>query len=249
MINIVIISKDFDYSRYLINFLNSKNNNLRVAGLLTELEELYDVSKSTTIDIILINSDSIDYKILEENKMLQFYLKSTIVISNQHLINSKENLDVYAFIEIQNDMETISNIVNKLATTKIIEKSFYSSLTRNNAVVKAIENELKYLNVTISYRGVTYLIDTIYIAYNLENDCNINLETDIYPIIAEKYHKKISNIKSNISYAVNMLYIECEEKKLLEYLGEYSLYKPSPKRIVFAILYNVKNKLNNSIKV
>lgn len=41
-----------------------------------------------------------------------------------------------------------------------------------------------------------------------------------------------------------MLYIECEEEKLLEYLEEYSLRKASPKRIIFAILGNVKKEMH-----
>ena len=32
-----------------------------------------------------------------------------------------------------------------------------------------------------------------------------------------------------------------EEEKLLNYLNEYSVYKPSPKRIILSILDNIKN--------
>lgn len=247
MLNIVIISKDLDYSRYLINLLSTKNNNLRILGVLTEINELFDVIKQTTIDIILINYDCIDYKILKGNKTIQPFLKSTILISKN---NSKNKLNVYAYIKNLKEIETIVSCVNQLATSKIIEKSFYSNHAEKNTLIKAIEAELKYLNVTISYTGVRYLIEAIYIVYTLENYYDFNLEKDVYPIIAQKHHKKISNIKSNITYAVNVLYIECEEEKLLEYLEEYSLRKASPKRIIFAILSNVKKEmLNTNIKI
>ncbi len=107
-------------------------------------------------------------------------------------------------------------------------------------IVGVFTPQLKLLN--------QYLIDAIYILYNIENYYDFNLEKDIYSIIAQKYHKKVSNIKSNITYTVNMLYIECEEKKLLEYLDEYSICKPSPKRIILAVLKNIK-KETNCIKI
>lgn len=247
MLNIVIISKDLDYSRHLINLLSTKNNNLRILGVLTEIDELFDVIKQTTIDIILINYDCIDYKILKDNKTIQPFLKSTILISNNISKDiSKNKLNVYAYIKNPKEIETIVSFVNQLATSKIIEKCFYSNHVEKNTLIKAIEAELKYLNVTISYTGVRYLIEAIYVVYTLENYYDFNLEKDVYPIIAQKHHKKISNIKSNITYAVNVLYMECEEEKLLEYLEEYSLRKASPKRIIFAILGNVKKEMHNT---
>lgn len=154
MLNIVIISKDLDYSRYLINLLSTKNNNLRILGVLTEINELFDVIKQTTIDIILINYDCIDYKILKYNKIIQPFLKSTILISNNI---SKNKLNVYAYIKNPKEIETIVSFVNQLATSKIIEKNFYSNHVEKNTIIKAIEAELKYLNVTTSYTGVRYL--------------------------------------------------------------------------------------------
>ena len=248
MLNYVIISKDFNFSRYLINCLNSKNDNLRMIGLLAGLEELYEIIKITAIDIILINSDCIDYKSLNDNMVIVPYLKSTILISNKIPKKIVDKSNVYAYINKEDDIESIVNIVNKLVYSITIERVYASSSVRKNAIINAIENELKYLNLKVSYTGVKYLIDAIYILYNIENYYDFNLEKDIYSIIAQKYHKKVSNIKSNITYTVNMLYIECEEKKLLEYLDEYSICKPSPKRIILAVLKNIK-KESNCIKI
>ena len=241
MLNIVIICKDLVYSRYLINFLNYENNNLKVLGVLNEIEELFDISKRSVIDIILINSDCIDYEFLKSNKKIQPYLKSTILILNKIW---KNKLNVYAYINNKNDIETLASSINQLATSKIIEKNFYQNSAKKNILIKAIEAELKDLNIALSYTGIKYIIESIYIIYSLEKCYNFNLEKDIYPIIAQKYHKIVSTIKSNITYAVNMMYVECEENKLLEYLKEYSLRKPSPKRIISDILENVKNNTN-----
>lgn len=108
-------------------------------------------------------------------------------------------------------------------------------------VTKIIKNELKYLDVEVSYNGIRYLIETVYILY-FYGDVNSKLERDVYPIIAKKYHTTVGNIKGNIYYAVNMIYIGCDSNKLLEYLEEYSICKISVKKLVIAILKKVNKK-------
>lgn len=110
------------------------------------------------------------------------------------------------------------------------------------SLIKKIEQELIFLNMEVLYNGVRYLIDAVYILYNLENYYDNNLEKDIYPIIAKKYHKTVNNIKSNINYTVNLIYAGCEEEKLLDYLEEYSICKPTPKKIIFSILEKIQRK-------
>lgn len=240
MINVVIIDKSLDYARYLMNFLSSINNNLRILAILTEIEELDNIVLKNGVDIILINDNLADYKILENNKILKTYLKSTIIITDNKKVDIK-NLKVYSIIERTNDFSIIYKVINDCIVSKKNNNYINTELIKENIVIKKIENELKYLNVKIAYKGVKYLIEAIYLLYHFEEYYDCNLEKDIYPLIAKKYCKKASNIKSNINYAVNTLYAECEEEKLLNYLNGYSVYKPSPKRIILSILDSVKN--------
>ena len=87
-----------------------------------------------------------------------------------------------------------------------------------------------------------YLIEAILILYNFDDYYNFVLEKSVYVIIANKYHKTMDNIKSNIEYTISNLYVECEEDKLLEYLKEYSLYRHSAKKVIVAILDRIKDK-------
>ena len=76
--------------------------------------------------------------------------------------------------------------------------------------------------------------------YNWENYYDSNLEKDIYPTIAHKYHKSVNNIKCNIVNSTNAMYFDCEEKRLMGYLNECCTLKPGPKRIIIAILERIK---------
>ena len=220
------------------NYITEDIERLKDA-IFTEIEELIDIVQRNSVDIILIKTNTINYEILKNNKNLQSYLNSTIIIvdSTKDII---KDLNVYSYVENSHDVMTINKIVNDLISLKTINKYLDLKTSKDSILINRIEEELRYLEMKISYRGVKYLIEAICILYNLGECYDCNLEKDIYPIIAKKYHKKISNIKSNINYTVNILYLECKEEKLLNYINEYSLYKQSTKRIIFAILNNIK---------
>ncbi|MFG6319289.1 MAG: hypothetical protein K1W33_05460, partial [Clostridia bacterium] len=110
MINVVIIDKSLDYARYLMNFLSSINNNLRILAILTEIEELDNIVLKNEVDIILINDNMGDYKILANNEILKPYLKSTIIITGNKKVDIK-NLKVYSIIERTNDFSIIYKVI------------------------------------------------------------------------------------------------------------------------------------------
>lgn len=83
------------------------------------------------------------------------------------------------------------------------------------------------------------MIETIYLLYISEDYYDDNLEKDIYPIVAEKYGKTAHNIKCNIINATNMMTLECEEEKIMNYLKFNAPYKPGPKTIIFEILNRI----------
>ena len=110
---------------------------------------------------------------------------------------------------------------------------------------RVIKDELKYLGYNPKYYGTEYLIEAIYILYTNGIDGDDNLKKVVYPIIAKKYNKTIQNIKCNIINSTNMMVYECEENKLLEYLGFFDYYKPGPKKIIEAVLGNLDDKIKN----
>ena len=115
-------------------------------------------------------------------------------------------------------------------------------------VIKAIKDELKYLGYNPKYYGTKYLIDVIYILFKSNDEYyDDNLKKTVYPIIAKKYKRSVLNIKCNIINATDIMVYECEEKKLIQYLGYYEYVKPGPKKIIEAILNKLrKNFPKNS---
>lgn len=112
----------------------------------------------------------------------------------------------------------------------------------NEQLKKDIKHELSYLGYNPNYYGTQYIMEAIYILYmNLDNDSN-NLFKNVYPIIAKKHNKNILNIQCNIINATNSMVCECEEEKLLKYLGYYSFSKPDAKKIIETILNKLQRK-------
>ena len=133
-------------------------------------------------------------------------------------------------------------MINNTYILHLHEKKAELSADDKKIITDKVKKELQYLGLKESYKGVQYLIEAILILYNFDDYYNFVLEKSVYVIIANKYHKTMDNIKSNIEYTISNLYVECEEDKLLEYLKEYSLYRHSAKKVIVAILDRIKDK-------
>lgn len=116
---------------------------------------------------------------------------------------------------------------------KIIKKSEIE-------IKNKIENELKKIEYNFSYKGTEYLVEAIYILYNIKKENlaehEYNFELEIYPIIAEKYNTSVNTVKCNIRNATDKMYYDCDEKILKDYLRDFEFSKPGAKRIAFGVL-------------
>lgn len=227
MLDYVIIDKKLKNAIKLVNFLYEKNEHFRIVAIYDCIEKLLIFLQERDIDLILIKVNHYEYRKLLENNLLKEKCKSIVLISNDNIVNKDSDINKwYGYVIDEENYEDISNIIDEFSRTKIVAR---------------IENELKYLNVRNSYLGVKFLIEAICILYNNNVYKNCHLEKDIYPLIAQKYYKTVNNVKSNINYVVNILYVECEEEKLKKYIEEYNIYKYSPKKIIFSILKRIEN--------
>lgn len=102
-----------------------------------------------------------------------------------------------------------------------------------------IEKELKKLEYNFSYKGTIYLVDAIYVLYNLGNLKDCNLGEEVYPVVAEHFNTVANNIKCNITNSTDKMFYDCEEKVLRAYLKEFSFTKPGPKKIMEAVLKRI----------
>lgn len=112
-------------------------------------------------------------------------------------------------------------------------------MNKNDIEIKnRINKELDFLAFKQFHKGTIYLCETICEIY-IQKNTNINLNA-IYSIIAKKYNTSTNNVKINIFRATLNSYCECEEKKLLEYIGKKIIEKPTNLEIITAILKHIK---------
>lgn len=226
MINILIVEKDFNYSRKIINMLSSKNNEIRFCGITTTITETLEFIKSNTIDIILIGSH-----IMQKTNptYLNNIKNSIIILSNYDEILSNTH---YSFNSISKK-DSISVLNNKINT--IVNQN--KKIPNIDNLKKIIENELIYLHYNPAYKGFNYLVETILILNNLDD---YNLSKHIYPIVAEKFNTIPENVKYNIRNATEAMYYDCPLETLSAYLGFDISNKPGTKNIIFAVENNIR---------
>lgn len=218
MYNILLIDVDLNYVNTVISDLKY-NGNEEFYIFMCDKNNIDDALENNVYDAVLINDDLI----LEYYDKLKIYKGKIILFAKEK--------------------ECIENSSVKIRKVLLNEKN---SSNKENLIKDAINEELKYLGYNPGYYGTQYLIDAIYILYENDKDgkYNYNLNEMVYPILAKKYRKTIQNIKCNIVNSTNIMVCECEEKKLLEYLGYFDYVKPSPKKIIETVINKLNEKYN-----
>ncbi len=215
------------YCNKLIKVIGSSFN-LKFCIISSYYDEIENIVDEFDFNLIFMNRDLID----NFRFILRKYSDITMFINSD-----KEIISNYTYL---NKIDNSDEIVSKI--TKFLNNSMI-----NCDLKLEIKSELRYLGYNPKYYGTKYLLEAIYIL--IENEIynyNGNLEKKIYPIIAKKYGKTVNSIKCNIINATDIMIYECEEEKLLEYLGYYDFSKPGPKKIIESIILKIskKNKIN-----
>lgn len=238
MVNVLIADDNVDYAVNLMNYINDKNENIKVCNIAKDGRETIDIlNNNNSIDIILLDYKMPFYnaeQILYQIKNKERYLHSCIIISGEiELVsNLKENDLIYSIIYKTISMNEIIRRINELFEYKEYIKNL-------NILKNKITKEMLYLGYDISHKGTQYLIKTIQYIINNENGEVNNLERDIYPHIAKEYNETVHNIKCRINRATNSMYCNCNIARMKEYF--YFEYDTKPK--VKTIITTIINKI------
>lgn len=212
MYNILMIENINNKSILILNTLSSEVPEVKIFKITSDFCEISNILKNHLVDFVLLDKNIDNYKYLIDCIKLYSYENRLIIINND-----------------------VSSCVNKI-------KSFiFPSLKNDGTLKQLINTELKNLNFNFSYLGTRYLSDAIYEAYHRCKDFDINLNTDIYPILSKKYNKSINNIKSNIYYSANMMYYDTEANQLGKSIGLNIDFKPKLRDIMVSILQKICN--------
>lgn len=210
MVNALMISNNIHFVEKLLDEFNSKDLNLKLVGVVTTA----NLSKAVN----------------ELNTHIIFLDKS--IIKNC----DKLFLEKYQNILIKLSYKPTSKLINNNNLDKI------NTLIENNDFEKKkskIVKELEYIGYKFNYKGTHYLVDTIMLMHMHQHSMIDNLQTHIYPIIAQKYNKTVYNIKSSINKATECMYYECDVNKLENYFKFNYDTKPTVKQVVFAVINKI----------
>ncbi len=170
MVNILIADDNISFATSLMNYLNEKNNNVRVCYIAKNGKETLEfLNNKKDIDIVLLDLDMpmlTGIQVLENVEDKRKYEESFIIISGKNdlikKILSKEL--IYSIMYKAIDIESIAEKINKLIKNK-------DKLKSQKSIKEQIVQELLYLGYDISYRGTKYLVSVIeYISLN--QNCN-----------------------------------------------------------------------------
>ncbi len=213
MISSVVITKNIKFIKKLLEEMDEREININMRGVITTKEEILKAIKDTKYDIVFL-----DRGICKEYDK-EFFKGS--VNSIVPLIY-KEGLNIL-------------DPKNAKAIKSLIERKDLGN--KKEQIIR----ELEYIGYKFKYKGTHYLAETIMQIYKnkTKNRMVENLQSDIYPIIAQKYNKTIYNIKSSISKATECMYYECDIKKLEKYFRLYDDMKPTVKQVVFAVINKI----------
>lgn len=239
MLNLLIIDKNVNNSKLLLNYISENSCQVRVHSLANNLAEGIKILDTGLIDITLINLDDNISSIITNlhtisSSYFEKYKKSILVLSN-NIENASPDSYIYEYVSSKEDISLIYLKICDIAKNKIAELN-------NSILLNKINEELKYIGYNLSYYGARYLAESIALIYN-NYDSSENLNKNIYPILAKRYNKSVNTIKGDIRSATNSMFYECDETRLKNYFNFYTVSKPKPKLVIYTVL----NKLYNVI--
>lgn len=238
MINVLIADDNVDYAINLMNYINNKNENIKVFNIAKNGKETIEILNcNNNIDVILLdykmpfyNGEQVLDKVLDKSK----YNDSFIIISGEieSVIKLRNNEMIHSIINKNTDINEIVRKINELINYK---ETIKQSKTIKNKIIK----ELLHLGYDISHKGTKYLVETIeYIALNPKQNLE-KLEKDVYPKVALFYNESVHNIKCRINNATNVMYCNCEIEKLKRYFHFDIDAKPKVRTVIDMVINNI----------
>lgn len=232
LINILMANRDLLFIKSFINNMN--DNQSKVLKIATNENETIEYITTTNIDIAILDLELYEYIEFELEKKKEKFIKSIIITSKNSIFRDelKNNPLIYCCIAQNSNVAFLAKKVKEMVRNKEKQNKITNIKTK-------IIKETNYLRYNPIYRGTNYLIECILLIAQSEDDLISNLEKYVYPLIAHKYNKTISNIKCNINQSTTHMYYECDSNRLQRYFNFECDVKPKPKLVMTTILNKV----------
>ena len=211
MFKLIFFNQNLNSVKKLYNNIFGSFKNLQLVGIASNENELKELNKNFSANMIVINSNDISSNhiknLLENFKVKIIFTDKAIISPNKFTIFISKNLE-------------IPDLKRKLS-------NFFAKIDEN-IITKKVYNLLINSNFNFKLNGTTYLLHSIVYSYiNSDKKVVNNLEKNVYPHIAKKFQVSTSNIKWSIIRSINNYY-DTNSLGLIE--------KPTPKTLISEFL-------------
>lgn len=227
MLKVLIICKENQTAKKIINNVLINIDNLRIMGIANSVEEAQElVIKLQPELIISMNSEIVD---LIREKFIA-YRPGIVIISNSKL--SKKNI------------KNVLYISKNLGFLEIAQKiNIFINRTVVCSQKEKIINLLSRLGFTFNLAGTMYLLDAILYTHTYQGSYSFEkLSKDLYSYVADLNNTTADKVKWSIARSINYMYDKHtkESYKIVESFFKIKYpERPTPKSIINLLSNNL----------
>ena len=220
MINVLVLSKQVNVCKKIINNSLNQIDNLKLIGIATKLSEANSIMEEVEPNLIITTELNI-INLLKNNFIT--YSPSIVIISN----NTKIHTDYYNVLILNINLsyfEISKQILNFIKSSIII-----------NFKEKTINTLIK-LKFDFNLSGTLYILESVLYIHSYKGSYSFEkLNRDIYSYVARIYGTNSNRVKWSISRSINYMYNNHtkESYKIIEeFFGTPYPVKPTPKLVI-----------------
>lgn len=211
MVRALVVSSNIKFVQKLLEEIDFYELWIGITEIATNGEETKAAIKYKKYDIIFVDKSNSD---AQNKELFKNYRNGLILLSYK---NNKNLITL-------NNLNNINGLMQMYDMDKVKQKA---------------TKELEYIGYKLHYKGTQYLLDSIMYIYRSQTNKVDNLQSGIYPVIAQKYKKTVRNIKSSISKATEIMYYESDSTKIEKYFMLDEGIRPTVKQVIFTVMNRI----------
>ncbi len=223
MVKVLIMSKQVNVCKEILNKILSQIDGLRIVGIVTKLSEANSIMKEIEPNLIISTELNI-IKLLKSNFLT--YSPSIVVLSKN--TQKYTDYDKLLFLSFDLSYSEMSSRIFNFIKDDII----------SNFKEKTIDTLIK-LKFDFNLSGTIYILESVLYIHTYKGSYLFEkMNRDIYPYIAKIYGTNSNRVKWSISRSINYMYNKHskESYKIVEdYFGTPYPIKPTPKLVISLI--------------
>ncbi len=223
MVKVLIMSKQVNVCKEILNKILSQIDGLRIVGIVTKLSEANSIMKEIEPNLIISTELNI-IKLLKSNFLT--YSPSIVVLSKN--TQKYTDYDKLLFLSFDLSYSEMSSRIFNFIKDDII----------SNFKEKTIDTLIK-LKFDFNLSGTMYILESVLYIHTYKGSYSFEkMNRDIYPYIAKIYGTNSNRVKWSISRSINYMYNKHskESYKIVEdYFGTPYPIKPTPKLVISLI--------------